>query len=133
MALDYGTKRIGVAVNFSSLVEPVEVITNNLDGGKELLTAEALKRLQFLFKKEEVERLVVGVSEKEMAKKSREFASLLEEKLKVPTFLMDETLSSQEVQKRLIQAQAKLKKRQGPIDHYAAAIILEEWLEGEDS
>jgi RNase H-fold protein (predicted Holliday junction resolvase) len=53
----------------------------------------------------------------------------LQTKLALPIHLVDETLSSQEVAERLEAAAASLKKRQGPIDHYAAALILEEFLD----
>ena len=47
----------------------------------------------------------------------------------MPIEFFDETLSSQEVEKRIQQQGIKKSVRSGPIDHFAAAIILEEWLE----
>lgn len=129
LALDYGTKRIGVATNYASLVEPVEVIANKLTASQPVIALTALDRIASLCQELAVEQVVVGISEQAMAVQSQKFAALVAKQVHLPVHLMDETLSSHEVAERLREAQAKLKTRQGPIDHFAAAIILENWLD----
>lgn len=139
LALDYGTKRIGVAVSYGTLAEPLKVVANfSNPGEKDVVTQEALQELLKIILKEKIEQIVIGLSENAMAEKIEEFLGfvrkfLMEQmsKEKIPQIeLFDETLSSNEVHRRLSQKGIKFKKRQGEIDHYAAAVILEEWMEG---
>lgn len=129
LGIDYGTRRIGVATNFASLVEPLEVVANQLDEMHPVLSAAALARLRVLCQELHIEALVVGMSEAKMAEQINAFVEVLRQELALPIHLMDETLSSQAVAARLREAGARLVKRQGPIDHYSAAVILEEFLE----
>ncbi len=129
LAIDYGTKRIGLAVNFSYLVEPLFVLDNNLTRDEPIVSQIALESIAKLCREKAIEEIVLGLSEAVMAEKTQLFAGLLQTKLALPIHLVDETLSSQEVAERLEAAAASLKKRQGPIDHYAAALILEEFLD----
>ena len=64
-----------------------------------------------------------------MGEKIKLFAEILRKELDLPVILSDETLSSYEVEQRMRAASLSLKKRQRPIDHYSAAIILEDFLE----
>lgn len=128
LALDYGTKRIGVATNFGFLAEPLTVILNETDEQHPLLSPAALERLRQLVKEQHTQRLVVGVSEQAMAATSRRFAQQLKESLLLPVDLVDETLTSQAALQKMREAKLKKRKLQGPMDHYAAALILEEWL-----
>lgn len=73
--------------------------------------------------------IVVGISEGAMADQTREFVQEMEEVIRdIPIEFMDETLSSHEVAERLRQQGIKKSVRTGHIDHFAAALILEEWL-----
>jgi putative Holliday junction resolvase len=120
MAIDFGTKRIGVAISQGTLAEPLAILENDQD---------IFHQLQLLIDKHGVERLLIGLSENEMADQTRDFAQEMETIIAVPFEFVDETLSSQEVLAKLQQQGVKQSKRQGPIDHFAAAIILEDWLE----
>jgi len=120
MAIDYGTKRIGVAVSQGTLAEPVAVFENDQN---------IFNQLQTIIDDQGVERIIIGLSENEMADQTREFAQEMETVITVPFEFFDETLSSQEVEERLKQKGIKQATRSGPIDHFAAALILEEWLE----
>jgi putative Holliday junction resolvase len=119
LAIDYGRSRIGVAVSAGTLAEPLEVISPK----------DAPVHLRQIVEKFDVSQLVVGVSEKNMAQESRKFGADLATQLNLPVFFTDETLSSVEVQKRLRSTRIGKKQYRGPIDHFAAAIILERYLE----
>jgi putative holliday junction resolvase len=121
LAIDYGTKRIGLAVSHGTLAEPVAVIAND-----ELV----FSALQKIITEEKVEQLLVGISEREMAEKSKAFAQQLAEQFQLPIEFMDETLSSVTIHHKLAHSHMKRSKRQQPIDHYAAAEFLQEWLDG---
>ncbi len=129
LGIDYGTKRIGLAINIVSLVEPLSVIDNKIDLSHPIVDDEALVQIAKICEEKKIDKIVLGLSEALMAQKIKLFYSLLQEKLKLPIVLVDETLSSYEVGRRMKEAGFKLKKRQGPIDHYSAALILEDFLE----
>jgi putative transcription antitermination factor YqgF len=120
LAIDFGTKRIGLAVSRHSLAEPLKIIDNN-----ELM----LEKLKQTLEQEEVELILVGMSENEMAEKIKRFTQELGEIISLPIEFADETLSSKNTHHKLATSHMKLKKRQGPIDHYAAAEFLQEWLD----
>lgn len=118
LALDYGTKRVGAAVNYLSLAEPLEIIPND---------EHLLERIKDLMTQHRAKMLVVGISENEMAAKTQEFVHQLKAEINLPIELMDETLTSHQVHEWLRTAPEK--KRRGPIDHLAAAVILQRYLD----
>jgi len=102
------------------LAEPLKILENNQG---------VIDKLIKLISQEEIDLVLMGISENVMAEKTKAFARELEKNIDVPLEFADETLSSQSVHKKLASSHMKLKKRQDPIDHYAAAEILQEWLE----
>ena len=120
LAIDYGLKRIGLAISRVGMAEPLRVLPND---------REIIELIRQICRDEGVELLLLGISEGEMAKKTQEFGQSLSSELNVPLQLFDETLSSQTAQEKLAEGEVSLKKRRGPIDHYAAASFLQEWLE----
>lgn len=129
LGIDYGTKRIGLAINIASLVEPLMVIGNQIDQEHLIASEVAVTQIIEICKEKKINKIVLGYSEAAMALKIELFAQLLHEKIGLPIIFSDETLSSYEVGQRMKEANFSLKKRQGPIDHYSAAIILENYLE----
>lgn len=120
LAIDYGTQRIGLAINRVGLAEPLKILTND-----EFL----FKKLTQILGEEKIELILIGMSENKMAQKTKEFTQELGKKIKLPIEFVDETLSSKAVHQKIAHSHMKLKKRQQPIDHYAAAEFLQEWLD----
>ena len=87
---------------------------------------QLLSAILSLIQEHHVSELVVGISENQMAEKTQNFVSRLREVTDLPINLVDETLTSHQVHEWLRQAPAH--KRRGPIDHLAAAVILENFL-----
>lgn len=133
LALDYGTRRIGVAVNYGTLVEPLEVVGNKAgaDAIEGVVTAGALARIKALCAAHGVQQLVIGVSENQMAEMTGKFIELVKAACQLPVVPWDETLSSVVVRGRLKEAQMSQRQPHAAIDHYAAATILEDWLESQ--
>ena len=129
LGIDYGTKRIGLAVNMAILAEPLLVLDNQVDKNQLIASDEVLSKVVKICQERKIDKIVLGLSEAEMALKIQSFAELLREKTSLPVIMVDETLSSYEVGRRMKEAKFPLKKRQGPIDHYSAALILEDFLE----
>ena len=119
LSIDYGTKRIGLALAFGPLAEPLKIIS----------THEAIPNIGSIIEEHVVTDLVVGESEGVMEQKSRQFANLLENAFHLPIHFQNETLSSVEVHENLkIMKASKSKKRQH-IDNYAATAILQDFLD----
>jgi len=120
LAIDYGTKRIGVAVNRLWLAEPIVVFDRSV----------ALQKIAQLIGVEKPDALVLGIADGPMVAEGRTFVKeLLKHVGSMRVIEADETLSSVETQKKMIQSGMKRSKRQGPIDHYAAAAILQEYMD----
>lgn len=118
LGLDYGTKRVGVALSYASLAEPLLILEND---------DNLFNHLENLIHAHRIQQIVVGLSENDMADKTRRFAAILQEKTQLPLYFNDETLSSHQVHEFL--KLHRLKQRQGPIDHLAAAVILQNFLD----
>ncbi|MDQ3008802.1 MAG: RuvX/YqgF family protein [bacterium] len=120
LAIDYGTERIGLAVNHGALADPLEIIAND---------SKLLHHLQSLCESEEIALVVVGISENEMARQTERFISELRQHITVPIETTDETLSSSTVGQKMKDAGWSLAKRQRPRDDLAAAEFLQEYLD----
>jgi putative Holliday junction resolvase len=129
IALDPGTKRIGVAVcdQTQSVCRPLLTIQHtswkkDLENVKELLAEYDAKAL------------IVGLpynfdgSESEMTAFARDMAAKLSLSADVPVFLQDERATSFEARGR-IWAQGKTNKETRHVDAEAAAVILEDFLD----
>ena len=127
LAIDYGLARIGLAISYVGLAEPLKVISNDISYKNSIIGPRALDEIKEIIEREEVKKIVLGISEQEMAKKTLAFFDFLKPLISLEIVLIDETLSSYEVQQKL-QDLPKKHRRQA-IDHYAAAIILENYLD----
>ncbi|MEN8252973.1 MAG: Holliday junction resolvase RuvX [Patescibacteria group bacterium] len=126
LGVDYGTKRIGLAISRGTLAIPLQVIFNIKSPISRQLPITKIKNI---CRKEEVELIVMGLSEDGMAEQTKGFAKKLQAVTNLPLEYFDETLSSQEVEKKLKSKSIRKSKRLGHIDHYAAAQILQEWMD----
>lgn len=119
LAFDYGQKRVGVAVSFSSLAEPLDIIANDQD---------LWSRVAQLINEYHVRQLLVGISEGQSGERAEKFGEQLKVKFDLPVLFADETLSTQGARSKLRQGAMNSKSHQA-VDHYAAAEILQNWLD----
>ncbi len=122
LGIDYGRKKIGLATASRSLAEPYEVIRFQSE-------KEVFEKIDAVVKKEKIETVVVGISEGEMGEESQNFSLNLKEKLSIPVETFDETLSTQEAQRLSQEAGIKRIKRHELEDAYAAAVMLQNYLD----
>jgi len=128
LCLDYGTKRIGVAVATSPIAQPVGIIPNSKNPSlKDIITSQALDQIEKLLTEFHIEKILVGISEGEMAEKTRAFIDALTKRTTLPIEEIDETLSSVSATDQM--QHMNKKKRRGDRDHLAAAIMLQEYLD----
>jgi putative Holliday junction resolvase len=125
IGIDYGGKRIGVAVSDSGiLASPHSVIANEGD---------VIGRLDQLGRELDAETYVVGVPRRARSSdgeaKFERFAEELRQRTCKPVVLWDETLTSVEAEQRLRESGRKGARAKEDIDMYAATIILQSYLD----
>src|SRR5262245_953143 len=131
LALDHGTKRIGVAISdeLKILAQPLEYIPAEP-------FADFLARLKELLREKEVELIVVGMprnmdgSYGPAALKVQDFVAALSHAITVPIQTWDERLTSVQANRFLIQGKVRRDKRKEKVDKTAAAILLQSYLDG---
>jgi len=125
LAIDFGLRHLGLAINYGSLAEPFGQISYRKD-------ETVFKKLAQICQEEGVEAIVVGISEGKMAQRTRGFARRLSETIKLPVEFEDETLTTQEAKQRLIESgKGRIRRRQR--DHQAAAaLILQSFLDKQE-
>lgn len=121
LCLDYGRSKIGVAVNYNFLAEPVVILRND---------DRLFDHLKKLVNTYQVRQLLVGVSDGVMAEESIQFARQIAEDLDLPLELVDEAFSSSEVHEKMTWLKGKMKRKK-QIDHLAASEILQKWLDNQ--
>ncbi len=120
LGLDFGLKHVGLALAIGPLAEPLA----NLK-----ISPKIFKEIQQICLKQNVGKLVVGISEGKMAQKTHEFTQKLAQTTKIPIVFQDETLTTQQVTLKLIEARSGKMKRKGPKHAFAATLILQEYLD----
>ena len=130
LALDLGTKRIGVAVSdeLQFTVRPVCVIERTS-------WKKVLKQIIAHLENFDAVGLVLGLpyntdgSESEMSVEARRLARNFSLSLDIPVLLMDERLTSYEAKGYLTKIGLSLKEIRKRVDSEAAAIILSDFIE----
>jgi putative Holliday junction resolvase len=129
LGLDYGTKRIGVA-----LCDELGLTGQGLTTIPWKNQNQVLSALEVLVKNHGVGKIVIGYplrldgTQGIQCEKVDRFARLLEARLAIPVIKWDETLSSKTAEDILIQSCVRREKRKKIIDKLAAGIILQGYL-----
>lgn len=123
LGIDYGEKKIGLAVAEAGLAFPLRVILVNS-------ITDAVEKIANIVDKENINKIVVGLSEGKTAKKTMSFVKALRFKLRfIPCEVFDETLTSQDAIRLSLEANVSNKKRKKMEDAFAASIILQNFLD----
>lgn len=122
LGIDYGRSKIGLAIAEGSLAEPMGVI-------RYTDTKTLVDKLIKVIEENDIEKVIFGVSEGEMGEESKNFSLNLGKIIKIPVETFDETLSTQDAQRMSLEAGIGQKKRHQMEDAYAAAIILQNYLD----
>ncbi|HUS60424.1 MAG TPA: Holliday junction resolvase RuvX [Nevskiaceae bacterium] len=120
LSIDFGLRRVGLAISVDSLVQLLDVVQNS---------PGLIKQLVVICQKNEIERIVIGLPEGEIAEKVKKFACQLKLAINLPVDFQDETLTSQKALDMMIKSGKKRKARQEKQDSFAAALILQRYLE----
>ena len=130
LALDYGTKRIGVAVSDATrtLARPLPFLPAEPFG-------QLVKSLRAIVAEHGIETIIVGMprnmdgSYGEAAQKVRAFISHLGRTILIPIQTIDERLSTVQAGRYLHEAGHKAKEQRTKIDSASAAVLLQAYLD----
>ena len=130
LALDPGTKRIGIALSdeLGWTAQPLETYE------RKTLPAD-LAHITNLVGRHEVKAIVVGLPLRldgqigPAAQQVQQFMEHLRKAVEVPVIAWDERLTTRSAEELLIAADVSRKKRKGAVDRVAAALLLKSYLE----
>ena len=130
MALDVGSKRIGVALS-----DPLKITAQGLQTFQRTTLEEDVKGLWQLIDEHEVSQLVVGLP-KNMdgtigfkAEEVQQFIADLTTERKIEIIWIDERLTTVSAERVLLEADVSRAKRKKVIDKMAAVVILQSYLD----
>lgn len=130
MALDVGSKRIGVAVT-----DPLGITAQGLDTIQRQNKRRDLEALGQVLTKYDVREIVVGLplrlsgAEGTQSERMRLFADDLRAHFGLPVHLWDERWTSTEANRLLRETDLSIKKRGQAVDRMAAILILQSWMQ----
>lgn len=130
LALDHGTKRIGVAIS-----DELQMIATPLEFIPAEPFADFLERLKQIMREQEVELILIGLprnmdgSYGPAALKVQEFVAVLRTAVAIPIQTWDERLTSTQANRLLVQGNVRRQDRKQKVDKMAAAILLQSWLD----
>lgn len=130
LALDHGTKRIGVAISdeLGIIAQPLEFIPAEPVAG-------FYQRLSVILAEKKVDEIVVGMpfnmdgSTGPSAQRVERFIGELRTRVTLPIRVLDERLTTSEAEGLLISAGTRRKQRKLVIDKMAAAVLLQDYLD----
>lgn len=122
LAIDFGTKRIGLAISEGFLAQPLQVLSND---------KKIFSKLKRICAKNNVEKVIVGIPEGTLVDKILRFAKDLQKELKIKVELESEILTTETAKKLLIEAKRGQKFRKESLDAAAATVILQQYLDSQ--
>jgi len=130
MGIDYGEKRIGLAISDPLLTFAYPLITLQND-------SSFLKNLSRILAEKKIIKVILGLpserfkSSKELSIKVRKLKTEIELKNKIEVVLWDEEYSSAIAKEKMIESVTKKSKRKEKdlLDRHSAAVILQEYLD----
>ena len=130
LAIDYGEKRLGLAIS-----DPNQIISKPL---KTLILSDSkyiYNELEKIISDYEIQKLIIGLpvgmngKNTQQTRKVEAFKEFLQNKIDIPIILFDERLSSVSAKKSLISQGVKTGHNKSKIDQTAAAIFLQHFLD----
>jgi putative Holliday junction resolvase len=138
LGIDYGAKRIGLALSDASgvLASPWRVLQRPpSEPAAVALVCDEIARLRA--DDDGLEAVIVGWprrldgSPTHQTGKAEAFARAIEARVSIPVVLQDERLSSHEAESRLALRERDWRKRKQVLDAAAAAVVLQDYLDAQ--
>jgi len=129
LAIDYGRKRIGLALSdeLGLTAQPLATLIHKN-------RRDDLRHLREICRQHQVGRIVVGYplhitgEAGEMAEEAKRFAARTEKGLRIEVVLVDERLTSWEAEQLMTAASSKSRRKNKHVDDIAAAVLLRDYL-----
>lgn len=116
LAIDYGTKNIGLAISTLGVISPLLVLENNPDIYKNIIS---------VIHEYQISKVYVGMSKGKFALKTKHFVDKLSTMIKCSIETIEETVSTIEATQIYLNNKGKKKDYKQKIDAISAAVILE--------
>jgi len=116
LAIDYGTKNIGLAISTLGVISPLLVLENNPDIYKNIIS---------VIYEYQISKVYVGMSKGKFALKTKHFVDKLSTMIKCSIETVEETVSTIEATQIYLNNNGKKKNYKQKIDAISAAVILE--------
>ncbi len=129
LCIDYGEKRIGLAVS-----DPLQIIARPYDVLENSGT-EVFQKINLIIKKEKIGRIVLGLpvnlvgNDTVKTAEVRRFAKQLQDSVSIPIAFWDERYTTDEANKILKRMGISARDGRKIIDKIAASIILKDYIE----
>jgi putative Holliday junction resolvase len=130
LAVDYGRKRIGLALSDALGVTAQPLLTITRSNRR-----NDLRRLRDICRKHSVARILVGHplhmtgEPGPMADEAALFAARLQKDLGIEVELVDERLTTWEAAQTMAEVNSSSRRKRAPLDDVAAAVLLRDYLE----
>lgn len=130
LGIDYGEKRIGVAIS-----DPLGITAQGLPTIEYANIQEVLQRISNIIREKEVGMIVVGLPKHlnnslgEKAQAAMSFANLLKKHINIPVNTVDERLSTVRAHRAMLEGDLSRKKRKERVDMITAQLILQDYLD----
>ncbi|MGH9564560.1 MAG: Holliday junction resolvase RuvX [Candidatus Angelobacter sp.] len=130
LAIDYGSRRMGLAVT-----DPLGITAQGLETLQRKNKRSDMARLEKLLRQYKVREIVLGYplrmsgQEGAQSQKVAEFAQELRRRFRLPVCLWDERLTSAEANRLLRETDLSIQKRAAAVDRMAATLILQSFLQ----
>ena len=115
LAIDYGSKRVGLAIATEGIIEPILPIKND---------THLFDNLNKIIIDYQIEKIFVGISEGEFALQTKKFVNRLESMVRLSVETTEEAVSTIEAEKIFLTNHKKKKNYKKNIDSISAAVIL---------
>ncbi|MCE3251053.1 MAG: Holliday junction resolvase RuvX [Cellvibrio sp.] len=134
LAFDFGTKNIGVASG--------QTITHSANSQTSLKAKDGIPdwtQIEKLLKEWQPDLVLVGLplnmdgSESELSARARKFANRLHGRFGIKVEMVDERLSSFEAKGEVMERGGSRDYKHNPVDSIAARVILESWMQRNQS
>jgi len=133
LALDMGSKRIGLAVT-----DPLGITAQGVQTLLRKNKRGDLRELRRLVAEYEIKEIVVGLplhmsgDASQKSQEASDFAAELRQEFGIPVHLWDERLTSTQANRLLRETDMSIKQRRQAVDKVAATLILQSFLEARE-
>jgi putative pre-16S rRNA nuclease len=130
LAIDYGSRRMGLAVS-----DELGITAQGIDTLERKNKRSDFARLERVLREYQIKEIVLGNPLRMSGEEGRQsdkvalFAAELRKKFQLPVHLFDERLTSAEANRLLREADVSLERRVKAVDRMAAVLILQAFLQ----